>query len=130
MITLLTGDIIDPGQVHFDDSTYHFFLNSQDITGSIKRADKLAYWPTFDPTVDNARIYNESRGGTGPIAPLDESTFDIFTQQIETDPLGAPLDALDTGVKKVLASSGVQTIGLVLGGGLVLILAVLILKKT
>lgn len=129
MIRLIDGTTVDPNQIYFDTVSYHFTLNGQDITANITRADKIANWPTFDPSVDNTRLYSESRGGSGPIADLDTSTLDIFTQQVLTDPLAAPLDALNSGVNKVLASSGVQKIGLVLGVTAAVITILLVLKR-
>ena len=42
--------------------------------------------------------------------PLNDSTVSILTEQLLDDPLGAPLDALDSGVSQIFNSSGVKTV--------------------
>ena len=57
-------------------------------------------------------------------AALDDSTASIFIDQLLTDPLAAPLDALDSAVKKVFDSNGIKTILLVAVVAVVLVVAV------
>jgi hypothetical protein len=126
-ITLLDGRTEDTANIYFDPATYHFSdtATGEDLTNQIRRADKQNNWPNFDPYVDNQRIYNETRqGGVGPLGDLPTSTAGIFADQILTDPLAAPLDALSAGVKQVFASSGVKTLVIVaiIAGGFVLLL--------
>lgn len=131
MITLLDGRQVALSNISFDSDTYHFTLidTGEDVTNLISRADKLANWPDFDPTIDNTRASNEASGGTGPVAPLNTSTASIFTNQILTDPLAAPISALNSAVAELSASSGIQKIGLILGLGLAAIVLVEVLKK-
>lgn len=42
--------------------------------------------------------------------PLNDSTAEILADQLLNDPLGAPLDALDSGVNRIFASTGVKTV--------------------
>jgi hypothetical protein len=126
-ITLLDGRAEDTANVFFDPSTYHFSdaTTGEDLTNLISRADKQNNWANFDPYTDNQRIYNETRkGGTGPVADLPTNTGAIFADQILTNPLAAPLDALTAGVKQVFANEGFKTIAIigVIGLGFVLLL--------
>lgn len=125
-ITLSDGRTEDVSAINFDTSNYHFYLNSEDITALISRADKNANWPNFDPAVDNTRLYNEAKGGTGPVADLPTSTVGIFTDQLLTDPLAAPLSALDSGVREALQSTGVR---IILAVGVVALIAIIVIKK-
>lgn len=63
-----------------------------------------------DPTLITDAIVQVKYG-----ARLDDSTFNALWHQLSTDPLGAPLDALSSGVKSIINSSGVQTIAIVVG---------------
>lgn len=57
-------------------------------------------------------------------AALNDSTAGIFLDQILTDPLDAPLDALDAGVKKLFDSEGIKTILTIAVIGVVVVLVV------
>ncbi len=52
--------------------------------------------------------------------PLNDSTAELFVNQILDDPLDAPLDALDYGVNRIFDSSGVKTIVVVVVAGAVI----------
>lgn len=111
-IRLLSGTSVSSLEIDFNDSTYHFSVNGEDITNDITRADKKRLVPGFDDTKENRRLSSE-HPATGRMSghgtdPLTESTFGIFAGQIATDPLSAPLAALDKGVSQVFRSSGVQ----------------------
>lgn len=56
-------------------------------------------------------------------APLQDSLAAIFAEQIITEPLDAPLEALDAGIARVLDSPGIRT--LLLAGGVLLAAALL-----
>lgn len=43
-------------------------------------------------------------------APLNDSTASILADQLLTDPLGAPLDALTSGIDQIFNSEGVKTV--------------------
>jgi hypothetical protein len=119
-ITLRDGREVESNDLSFNRNIYHFTRRStgEDVTNLINRADKLRIVPDFDIDSDLLRSSRErpfSGGGrvvTGPqdIEPLEESTAKIFAEQILNDPLDAPLDTLDAGVKKVFESTGVRTI--------------------
>ncbi len=68
-----------------------------------------------------------SGGGVGPAAPLDDSTASNFAHLIATDPLGAPLAALDKGVSQLVNSKGLQVT--LLAGVVVLVVFLFIEKK-
>lgn len=131
MITLLDGRSVDLGNINFDQSSYHFYLidTSEDITNLISRADKNANWSDFDPTVDNTRASNEASGGSGPVAPLNDSTLSILANQLETDPLAAPIasakSALNNAVNDLTGGSTVAKIALAAGA----LLAVAVIVK-
>lgn len=130
MITLSDGRQVSLGNIAFDTSTYHFTLidTGEDVTNLISRADKNANWPDFDPTVDNTRASNEAAGGSGPVAPLDDSTASIFANQILTDPLAAPINSLKGELNSVVNDiTGGSTVGKVaLAAGVLLAVAVIV----
>lgn len=57
-------------------------------------------------------------------AALDDSTASIFIDQLLTDPLAAPLDALDKGINQIFNSEGVKTILTVVAVGAVIALVI------
>lgn len=131
MITLLDGTQLSLSDISFDPTTYHFtqISTGADITDNISRADKIANWPNFDPTVDNTRLSNEEAGGTGPVAPLDDSTLSILGTQLATDPLAAPIAAakseLNNVVNSITGGSTIAKVGLAAGA----LLAVAVIVK-
>lgn len=130
-ITLLDGTEANTDQIDFDPSTYHFSLNGQDVTALIKRTDKIANWSNFDPAVDNTRLSNEAHNGVNlPQTDLPTSTVGIFTNQILTDPLAAPIDSFKSAVSKgwndLTGGSTVVKIGIIAG---VAIVALILLKR-
>lgn len=135
MITLINGGTVGENDILFNEKTYHFtqISTGEDITNEIRRADKVRIVPGFDTEKDLLRASAEkpfSRPGTiaspQDLEMLEESTTKIFGQQILNDPLAAPLETLDAGVKKVFESSGVRTILIFAALGIV---AVIALKK-
>lgn len=128
MITLLDGRQVDPANIVFDPQSYHFTLNSEDVTALIKRADKIANWPDFDPVVDNTRLSNQAQNNVNlPQTDLPTNTAAIFTNQILTDPLAAPLDALKNEINSVFATT---TGKVLIVGGLVLIGLLILPRRT
>ncbi len=126
LITLINGTQLESDTLTFDPDTYHFTVNGINITDDIRRVDKVALIPDFDVEKENARLFNEKRGGTGPAAPLDDSTSSILGHQLATDPLGAPLAALDKGVSQLVNSKGLQV---TLIAGVVILVAFLFIEK-
>ena len=124
-IALLDGMSVDSKDIRFDSQNYHFFVGDNDITELIRRADKRALVPGFDDDIENRRVYAErvftpDVQGDQPAPIGSTSTWGNFWNQVTTDPLDAPLDALDAGVKKLVASSGVQKIVIVAVIGLLI----------
>jgi hypothetical protein len=136
MITLLDGRQIDEADFAFDPRLYHFslFSTGEDVTNEIRRADKLRLVPGFDVEKELYRLSVEkpfSGGGNrtaseGELEPRETNTAKILADQLFNDPLGAPLETLDAGVKKVFESSGVRALLIVAALG---IAAAIYLKK-
>jgi hypothetical protein len=129
-LTLLDSRSVDMSEIYFDPNTYHFSdtATGEDLTNLIRRADKQDNWPAFDPYTDNQRIFNETRkGGSGPLGDLQTNSGVIFAEQLLTDPLAAPLDALTKGVKEILANPGFKTLLVV---GVLLFGAYVVLKES
>lgn len=60
---------------------------------------------------------------------LETSTTAIFIDQLITDPLAAPLDALDSGVSKLFESSGVKSLLTIAIVGILAFVIISTLKK-
>lgn len=106
-ITLLNGLEADTEDIRFNPSNYHFYWGdfvSMDITDVVSRADKRSF-AGFDDTQENLRLSNIRTGANAGLE--DESTLSIFGEQIVSDPLAAPLSALDTAAGKLLSSPGI-----------------------
>jgi hypothetical protein len=118
-ITLLDGRTANTDQIAFDPVTYHFTLNSEDVTALISRADKQNNWPNFDPAVDNTRLSNQNQNGVNlPEPDLPTNTGGILVNQLLTDPLAAPLDSIKSEFNKVFATTTGKVI--IIGGVVVL----------
>lgn len=106
-ITLISGRVVDTEVIEFDPATHLFTLNGQDITDDIKRNDKRKF-VGFSDEAENLRWFKKNN----PNAPdtSSTSTLGLFWDQITTDPLDAPLDALDAGVNKILGNTSVKII--------------------
>lgn len=131
MITLLDDRVINPDEVTFNRNIYHFTYRGEDITNLIRRADKRAMVDNFDDDIENQRLYVEKyvrENGVLPPEVGSTSTWAIFFDQLATDPLDAPLDALDTAVEKAFSSSGFRTLAII-GGLLVVVVLVVAVKK-
>jgi hypothetical protein len=135
MITLLDGRQIEESDLAFNKASYHFTLrkSGEDITNDISREDKRRIVPGFDDTKENYRLSVEkpATGGGRQASEKDlegatTNTAEIFGRQILEEPLEAPLQTLDSGVKRVLSSSGIQQILIVSALGLG---ALILLKK-
>lgn len=125
-ITLLDGSNVESDELVFNNQTYHFSLNGSDVTNLVKPSDKPKIVPGFDTYTENQRLYNERRGGNGPVEDLSTSTTGIFTEQILTDPFSAPLAALDKGVNQFLSSKGIQVVA---GVAVVLLVLFIVVDK-
>lgn len=106
-ITLISGRVVDSDVVEFDPATHTFTLNGADITDDIRRNDKRKF-VGFSDEQENLRWFKKNN----PNAPEtgSTSTLGLFWDQITTDPLDAPLDALDAGVNKILGNTSVKII--------------------
>lgn len=122
-ITLLDGTSVPVASIVFDPTTYHFFLNSQDVTDLISRADKIANWSGFDPTVDNTRLANlQTSGNDVPEENLPTNVTGILVNQLLTDPLAAPANAISSGIASIKSSFQSPVTWLVVGGIAVVLL--------
>jgi len=126
IISLLDGTQADTADITFNSADYSFTLNTtgEDLTNLIRVPDKIANWPDFDVTTWNNMVYNQiyaqSHGGQSAPAVGSTSTLINFADLITTDPLGAPLSALNTGIGQIFSSSGVWALVAVGLGGFAL----------
>jgi hypothetical protein len=123
-IALLNGQEIDSHSVRLEGDNIHFtnLSTGEDITRLMRVADKKSF-PLFDLTKSNSEIYatDPTTGNLIPAAPTD-GTFSIFTDQMLINPLGAPVEALNTGVSQIFGSSGLQKLVVVAVIGAVVVL--------
>jgi hypothetical protein len=120
-ITLLNGaGTIDSNSLAFDRNTYEFFSDGRNVTDLISRADKLALVSDFDVERENERITQRKRGG----GPLETSTTKILIGQLASDPLAAPIEALNNTANKFFALPGIQKLLIVGVAGALLYIAV------
>jgi len=130
-ITLLDGTQVDTSNLTWNQSSYHVFWDSGaggqvDVTNTMTRAQKLATFPGFDNATDNLRVYNESKGGSGPSAPLPTNTASILVSQLYNDPFSAPINqagqilgkAGETAAKQITTNAGLDLV-LILGAAAV-----------
>jgi hypothetical protein len=126
--TLLDGRTVAMGDIVFNPAIHHFYLGNEDITGLLKRADKLQF-DGFDTETENSRLYVEKyiREHNGALPPEIGSTsvWWQFKELLINDPLGAPLDALDSGISKLWSSTGIKVI---VAAVAVLVVVVLVVK--
>jgi hypothetical protein len=101
---LIDGSTVNSADVQLANDNWHFsqISNGRDLTYLLYTRDKNTF-PGFDIVT-----YNNSLSGRPD--PGSTSILGTLGNQLLTDPLGAPLDALNSGVKQIFASSGVQTI--------------------
>ncbi len=108
-ITLTDGRQVDTAEIFFNPRDYSFTQGSRVITNDIRIADKKTF-PEFDVETYNkilyGRRYFQQHGSYPPDLPTN--VLAIFTNQIVTAPLDAPLEALDAGVKRIFQSTGVK----------------------
>jgi len=127
LIQLLDGRQVESSNVFFDDTNYSFKLGGtgEDITRLIRAVDKQTF-AGFDQTVYNDIVYvqgyQRTHNGALPANVGSASTWSNFVQQITTDPLAAPLQALDSTVNQILGSTGVKTLLIVAALGLAIFL--------
>jgi hypothetical protein len=130
-ITLLDGRVIDLDSIEFDSRDYSFRVyyadgsGTENITTLVRNVDKRRF-ADFDNDFYNQLLYvqnyRRTHGGANPPQVGSDSFWANFVEQMK-DPLAAPLESLDNVVSDLLASTGVQTILLV--GGVALILVIL-----
>lgn len=119
--TLIDGTVVNSSDVVFT-PPYEFALtDGTDITENMFTKDKLLY-DNFDLTAYNNYLYTQkyesTHGGSQPPALGSTSTLSNFVTDVTTDPLAAPLNALDSGVKQVIGSTGIQTIVIIAVAGI------------
>lgn len=125
--TLLDGRTVAMGDITFNPAIHHFYLGTEDITSQLKRADKLQF-DGFDTETENSRLFVEKymREHNGQLPPEVGSTsvWWQFKELLITDPLGAPLDALDSGIQKLWSSTGIKVMVAVAVVAVVVVLVV------
>lgn len=123
-ITLISGRVVDTDNIAFDVPTHLFTLDGQDITDDIKRNDKRKF-VGFSDEQENLRWFKKNN----PNAPEtgSTSTLGLFWDQITTDPLDAPLDALDSGIQNILGRTSTK---IILGTAAVVVAAYIFYRVT
>lgn len=111
----INGNNYAVNQISFDPETYLFTYGDaeKDITNDIFSKDKQLLVPDFDLATENYR--RASANGDykpGGMQPLEENTAVILADQLISDPLAAPLDALSSGFDKVIANAGFRKLAL------------------
>lgn len=115
IISGISGREYDSEYLTLNPVSYHVTVNGgEDVTNDIRRADKIALFPGFDVETENRRLSNERAGGYGPVGELSESTGGALLEQLATDPLGAPLDALNKGINQIFTAPGVVKLAIIL----------------
>jgi hypothetical protein len=125
----IDGTVYNTSDIVFDSISQTFTVGQLDISTNLYRKDQLLWQNAgFDVTAYNNLLYTHhyeaTHGGKEPPVLGSTSTLSNFFTDITTDPLSAPLDSLNKGVKQVFASTGIETLILVGLGGLVLFLIV------
>lgn len=109
------GNNYDVKLISFDPDTYHFTYgdSEKDISNVLYSKDKQLLVPNFDLQLENNRRASENGDyKPGGVQPLETNTGTILVDQLTTDPLAAPLEALNSGFDKIVANSGVRKIAL------------------
>jgi len=120
-LVLMDGRRVNIEDLDFDVDTHRFFWNGQDVTNLVKRTDKKRF-PGFDESIENLRIYKEQHPGVPETGST--SILGNFVHQIVTDPLDAPLEALQRGVGNALeTTTGKVVIALVFVGVIAILMA-------
>ncbi len=129
ILATISGRHLESTAIELDPTTQHFTYSSEDVTNDLFRSDKATF-DGFDVTLDNERIYKEKyakeHGGSSAPVVGSTSTLDIFANQILTDPLAAPIEAVDNAVAKLTNSSGIKTLAIV---GVLIIAAAIYFKE-
>lgn len=107
---LISGQTVRDQDVQFAQDSqgyWRFSINGQDITDDIRRVDKERLIPNFDIVKENIRL-SEERGAQAGLGsePLNESTGEIFVEQVLTDPFSAPLQSLNNQLETLFALPG------------------------
>lgn len=130
IIYFLDGTEVSSSDLTLDWSSYRVWLGTENVTNEIRQSDKVKIWPGFSREKDNLRAHAEQQARRGePVTPTGStSTWDIFWNQIITDPLEAPLDYADDKITgRLFASTTVRL--LLIGGAVYLAWRMGLLKK-
>jgi hypothetical protein len=116
--TLLDGTTVAVSSISL--SNNRFYVGGEDITPKLRLNDMRTF-SGFDEKKHLARLSDDRiirQGGTPK--PVDtRGTWELFGNQLLNEPLDAPLEALDSAVKKVVDSSGIKSIVVLAVAGLV-----------
>ncbi len=129
-ITLLDGTSVDstdiaitnqPGDPGYTWWFYTQISTGADLTWNIRQHDKIALTiPAYTTNVsqfqadlaDQAATKAPATGHAITVVPGDTSTASNLLTQLGTDPLGAPVAALNKGVSELVGSSGFGTLAI------------------
>ena len=125
-LVLMDGRKVDIALLDFNSDSHRFFLQGEDVTNLVKRTDKKRF-PGFDEAVENLRIYREQHPGkpeTGSTSILGN-----FVHQMVTDPLDAPVEALQRGVGNALETTTGKVVIAVVALGVILVIMSLLPRR-
>lgn len=128
-VTLLDGRTYNVSDISFNPDNYSFTLvTGEDITKLIPIAGKKLF-AGFDPLKYDDIVYAQNyyaTHGQWPPAIGSTSTWANFVSQIETDPLKAPIEAVNKGISEITSSSGFVTLAVIF---VVLVVGIVLIKK-
>jgi hypothetical protein len=128
MITLLDGRQIAIETIYFNPADYSFTSSAgENLTDLIRIADKDKF-SGFDRSKWFTIVSNRKNGLPDNATAGSTSILGNFVEQITTDPLAAPLDALNTGINKLFTAPGFIKAGLIVGA--ILVVYVIVKTKT
>lgn len=119
IVTLIDGTRVESSELTLNQSTYHVFWGTVDITANMRQNDKVLVFPNFSRATDNNRASDESPYHP-PTVVGSTSTAAIFWNQIIHEPLKAPFEAASAGLKQVWATPFGKLV--LIGGGIALAL--------
>lgn len=116
LVDLLDGRSIESSNLRLNEDNYSVSIVStgEDVTNNLRQNDKAQIFAGFDRAKDNLRSYVEQyrreHNGATPAPTGDTSLWGNFWTQITTEPLRAPLDALNTATDSIFENNTVRVL--------------------
>jgi hypothetical protein len=126
-VTLLDGRILPVQDIQLEPDQWNFtrISTGERLTYDMRQQDKRQF-PNFDVVKSNDEIYKEVNQETSN--PGSTNVTSLFIQQLATDPLAAPADAVASVVDRVDKITSSPTF-IIVGGLVVVGLAIFILSR-